>query len=95
VDAWLGWATQSGLRLDPAAGSAPARQGKSHQDSRALARAAGRPEPSNCEGHVPNVVYTCGGMRHNQHIVLPYAVSDTFCTVATMEIAASIESLLG
>jgi predicted GH43/DUF377 family glycosyl hydrolase len=52
-----------------------------------------RPEPSNREGYVPNVVYTCGGMRHNQHIVLPYAVSDTFCRVATMEIAALIESL--
>jgi len=54
-----------------------------------------RPEPSNREGYVPNVVYTCGGMRHNQHIVLPYAVSDTFCRVATMEIAALIESLEG
>ena len=54
-----------------------------------------RPEPSNREGYVPNVVYTCGGMRHNQHIVLPYAVSDTFCRVATMEIAALIESLQG
>jgi len=48
---------------------------------------------SNREGYVPNVVCTCGGMRHNQHIVLPYAVSDTFCRVATMEIAALIESL--
>jgi len=54
-----------------------------------------RPEPSNREGYVPNVVYTCGGMRHNRHIVLPYAVSDTFCSVATMEIAALIESLQG
>jgi len=52
-----------------------------------------RPEPSNREGYVPNVVYTCGGMRHNGRIVLPYAVSDTFCSVATMEIAALIESL--
>ena len=54
-----------------------------------------RPEPSNREGYVPNVVYTCGGMRNNQHIALPYAVSDTFCSVATMEIAALIESLQG
>ena len=52
-----------------------------------------RPEPSNREGYVPNVVYTCGGMRHNERVVLPYAVSDTFCSVATMEIAALIESL--
>jgi predicted GH43/DUF377 family glycosyl hydrolase len=52
-----------------------------------------RPEPSNREGYVPNVVYTCGGMRHNERVVLPYAVSDTFCTVATMKIAALLESL--
>jgi predicted GH43/DUF377 family glycosyl hydrolase len=54
-----------------------------------------RPEPSNREGYVPNVVYTCGGMRSNQRIVLPYAVSDTFCSMATMQIAALIESLQG
>jgi predicted GH43/DUF377 family glycosyl hydrolase len=66
--------------------------------SRVLARSRDplvRPEPSSREGYVPNVVYTCGCMRHNQHIVLPYAVSDTFCSVATMEIAALLESLQG
>jgi predicted GH43/DUF377 family glycosyl hydrolase len=52
-----------------------------------------RPEPSNREGYVPNVVYTCGAMRHKERVILPYAVSDTFCTVATMKIAALLESL--
>lgn len=52
-----------------------------------------RPEPSDREGYVPNVVYTCGGMRHNDRIILPYAISDTFCSVATMKIAALLESL--
>ena len=52
-----------------------------------------RPEPSNREGYVPNVVYTCGAMRHKERIILPYAISDTFCTVATMKIAALLESL--
>ena len=52
-----------------------------------------KPEPSNREGYVPNVVYTCGAMRHNERVILPYAVSDTFCTVATMKIAALLESL--
>ena len=37
-----------------------------------------RPEPSEREGYVPNVVYTCGAMRHNDQIILPYAVSDTY-----------------
>jgi predicted GH43/DUF377 family glycosyl hydrolase len=52
-----------------------------------------RPEPSDREGYVPNVVYTCGGMRHNERVVLPYAISDTFCTFAAMKTAALLESL--
>jgi predicted GH43/DUF377 family glycosyl hydrolase len=42
---------------------------------------------------VPNVVYTCGAMRHNDRIILPYAVSDTFSCFATMQIAALLGSL--
>ncbi len=59
--------------------------------AKVLARASEplvRPDPSDREGYVPNVVYTCGGMRHNGRIVLPYAVSDTFSNFATIEIAA-------
>jgi hypothetical protein len=33
-----------------------------------------RPEATEREGYVPNVVYTCGAMRHNDRIILPYAV---------------------
>jgi predicted GH43/DUF377 family glycosyl hydrolase len=47
-----------------------------------------RPEPSERQGYVPNVVYTCGAMRHKGRIILPYAVSDTFSNFATIEIAA-------
>ena len=54
-----------------------------------------RPEPSDREGYVPNVVYTCGGMRHGERIILPYAVSDTHCSVGTMKIAALIDNLRG
>ncbi|WP_225767691.1 glycoside hydrolase family 130 protein [Inquilinus sp. Marseille-Q2685] len=54
-----------------------------------------RPEPSEREGYVPNVVYTCGAMRHGDQIVLPYAVSDTFSTLATIEIAALLAAMEG
>ena len=54
-----------------------------------------RPEPSEREGYVPNVVYTCGAMRHNDQIILPYAISDTFSTFATVDISALIGSLQG
>jgi predicted GH43/DUF377 family glycosyl hydrolase len=53
------------------------------------------PEPSEREGYVPNVVYTCGGMRHGNQIILPYAVSDTFSNFATIEIKVLLETLAG
>jgi predicted GH43/DUF377 family glycosyl hydrolase len=52
-----------------------------------------RPEPSEREGYVPNVVYTCGAIRHHDRIILPYAVSDTFSNFATIEIAALLQSM--
>ena len=54
-----------------------------------------RPEPSEREGYVPNVVYTCGALRHNGRIVLPYAVSDTFSNFATLEIPALMQAMTG
>jgi len=54
-----------------------------------------RPDPSEREGYVPNVVYTCGAMRHNDLIVLPYAVSDSFCNFATVRIAALLRTMDG
>lgn len=44
------------------------------------------PDPSQREGYVPNVVYTCGAVRHGERIILPYAVSDTFSNFATIKI---------
>jgi predicted GH43/DUF377 family glycosyl hydrolase len=52
-----------------------------------------KPQPSEREGYVPNVVYTCGAMRHGDLIVLPYALSDTFSNFATMTIADLIASM--
>jgi predicted GH43/DUF377 family glycosyl hydrolase len=52
-----------------------------------------RPDPSEREGYVPNVVYTCGAMRHNDKIILPYAVSDTFSDFATIEIDALVKAM--
>jgi predicted GH43/DUF377 family glycosyl hydrolase len=66
--------------------------------SKVLARAREplvRPEPSEREGYVPNVVYTCGAMRHNNQIILPYAVSDTFSNFATIKITALIDIMNG
>jgi predicted GH43/DUF377 family glycosyl hydrolase len=67
-----------------------------HDPSKVLARSSEpllRPEPSEREGYVPNVVYTCGGMRHNDLIILPYAVSDTFSNFATIKSPALIDAM--
>ena len=52
-----------------------------------------RPDPSQREGYVPNVVYTCGAIRHGERIMLPYAVSDTFANFATIKIPALLDSM--
>jgi len=52
-----------------------------------------RPRPSEREGYVPNVVYTCGAMRHNDEIILPYAVSDTFANFATIKISTLLNAM--
>ena len=64
--------------------------------SRVLARSSEpllRPEPSEREGYVPNVVYTCGAMAHNDQLILPYAVSDTYSNFATIKISALLKSM--
>jgi predicted GH43/DUF377 family glycosyl hydrolase len=53
-----------------------------------------RPEPTEREGYVPNVVYTCGAMRHGDQIILPYAISDTFSDFATIKIAALMQAVV-
>ena len=53
------------------------------------------PEPAEREGYVPNVVYTCGAMRHRDRIILPYAISDTFSNFATITIADLMKAIAG
>lgn len=38
------------------------------------------------EGYVPNVVYTCGGMKHGENIFLPYGVADSSVAFAFVPI---------
>jgi hypothetical protein len=38
-------------------------------------------------------IYTCGAMRHNDQIILPYAVSDTYSNFATIKIAALMQAM--
>ncbi|WP_157208437.1 glycoside hydrolase family 130 protein [Mariniflexile maritimum] len=38
------------------------------------------------EGYVPNVVYSCGSIVHNNHLILPYAVSDYASSYVTINL---------
>jgi len=40
------------------------------------------PNAEEREGYVPNVVYSCGAIKHDDKIMIPYAMSDTASTFA-------------
>jgi predicted GH43/DUF377 family glycosyl hydrolase len=46
------------------------------------------------EGYVPNVVYTCGYMIHQDQLIIPYAMSDQNCAVASVSVSELLERLL-
>jgi predicted GH43/DUF377 family glycosyl hydrolase len=39
------------------------------------------------EGYVPNVVYSCGAIIHNDNLIIPYAMSDTCSGIVTVSVA--------
>ncbi len=45
------------------------------------------------EGYVPNVVYSCGSMIHNEDLIIPYAKSDYASTYATVHLNELLEEL--
>lgn len=45
------------------------------------------------EGYVPNVVYSCGAIIHNNSLILPYAVSDYSSTYAVVDMVELLEAL--
>ncbi|MBE9536795.1 MAG: glycoside hydrolase family 130 protein [Proteobacteria bacterium] len=45
-----------------------------------------RPTEDEREGYVPNVLYTCGAMIHNDELVIPYSMSDTASGIAVIPV---------
>lgn len=45
------------------------------------------------EGYVPNVVYTCGAIRHGDRIFMPYGVADSSVAFAFVPIAALLAAM--
>jgi len=44
------------------------------------------PNADERDGYVPNVVYSCGALRHGDHLIIPYAVSDSQTSIATVSL---------
>ena len=44
------------------------------------------PNEAEREGYVPNVVYTCGALLHGRELVIPYAMSDSATSFATVSL---------
>lgn len=51
------------------------------------------PEVSEREGYVPNVLYACGGLLHNGLLILPYAMSDSACSFASVNVGDLLDSM--
>jgi len=51
--------------------------------------------PNNDErdGYVPNVVYSCGALVHGDHLIIPYAVSDSQTSIATVSLPELVARL--
>jgi predicted GH43/DUF377 family glycosyl hydrolase len=45
------------------------------------------------DGYVPNVVYSCGSIIHNNHLVIAYGASDTSTGFATVPVDALLSAL--
>jgi predicted GH43/DUF377 family glycosyl hydrolase len=53
------------------------------------------PNADERDGYVPNVVYSCGALRHGEHLIIPYAVSDSYTCIATVAIAELLAQMRG
>jgi predicted GH43/DUF377 family glycosyl hydrolase len=51
------------------------------------------PREDEREGYVPNVVYSCGSIIHNQSLILPYAVSDYSSTYGVVDMKELLTAL--
>jgi len=51
------------------------------------------PNAKEREGYVPNVVYSCGSMVHNEHLIIPYAMSDYASSYATVPLKELLKEL--
>jgi predicted GH43/DUF377 family glycosyl hydrolase len=52
------------------------------------------PNETEREGYVPNVVYSCGSIIHNNELIIPYAMADYSSGFASVDIEELFENML-
>jgi predicted GH43/DUF377 family glycosyl hydrolase len=52
------------------------------------------PEEGECEGYMPNVVYTCGAIVHAGQLIIRYGFSDSGTAIARLPLSSLLEELL-
>lgn len=52
-----------------------------------------RPLPSEQDGYVPNVVYSCGGLVHDGTLVVPYGIGDASIGFASIEVERLVAAM--
>lgn len=52
------------------------------------------PNPDEREGYVPNVVYSCGSIIHNNDLIIPYGLSDHSSGFASVNLDLLLEKLV-
>ena len=51
------------------------------------------PNAEEREGYVPNVVYSCGSIIHNRNLIIPYGISDTASSYASVNLNELLNEL--
>ena len=52
------------------------------------------PNDEEREGYVPNVVYSCGSIIHNDELIVPYGLSDTGSGFMTVNVRKLLNKIL-
>lgn len=53
------------------------------------------PGPDEQDGYVPNVVYSCGAVRHGPNVIIPYGIGDASIGFATASIDSVLAEMVG
>lgn len=52
------------------------------------------PEEEERDGYVPNVVYSCGALLHGDRLIIPYAMSDSASSFASLSMSELLDQLI-